>query len=79
MPIRFCNSTDQSKRKFKRNSHWLSSLCVFEKNEVIIPLENDQALNIHKEDGKLRSMKVQDDHMGRSVAFHRIAFSVSLK
>ena len=66
-----CDKACQLKYKFERNSRNALSLSISQQNEIMIPTDDDAAIQIYTKEGNLKTtMKVPDGHMVRSVAFH---------
>lgn len=66
-----CDNEGSLKRKFTANPTWPLSLSISNKNEIILPSSNRQAVHIYSEEGILKStIQLPRGHEIRGVAFH---------
>ena len=66
-----CDDRGNLKHKFEREPHFLDSLSISNKNEIMIGSNDGNAVHIHSEEGNLKStIKPPEGHWFYGVAFH---------
>ena len=70
-----CDNKGNLKHKFKKESNWLRSLSISNKNEIMVSSDDCRAVHIYSEEGNLKStINLPEGHWLCGVAYH-FAFS----
>ena len=68
-----CDNSGKLKRKFERDSCFNRNLSISNKNEILIPSDDDKAVDFYTEEGNLTStLKLPEGHEVRGIAIHYV-------
>ena len=71
--VYICDNTGKLKHKFERGSLDLRSLGICGQGEIMIPSDDDRAVEIYSEEGNLKStIKLPEGHKVRGLEFHYV-------
>jgi hypothetical protein len=71
--VYICDNTGKLKHKFERGSLDLRSLGICGQDEIMIPSDDDRAVEIYSEEGNLKStIKLPEGHKVRGLEFHYV-------